>query len=179
MAIKSKIVGMNAVQMDISRWVKKRSEDALKTARGLAALKLATLIRSSPQYTGDFAANWNYSLNVVDRSHDEYQVVQKSDNKPYQQFDRPAINLGLAKNRGNDNGMKLGDTVYISNFSTHTDHIGPDEYYKKILKGTLLLRDVNLNITLRAAIQMYNDKYAKRLQSYQLGYVKGRRAGMT
>lgn len=177
MAIRSKIVGMDAVQMKISRWLKRKDKDALKTARGLAAIKLATLIKHSPQYSGDFAANWNYSINTVDKSYDEDQVVQKATGEPYEQFDRPAINLGLAKNRGKDNGLKLGDTVYISNFSTHRNGGFRDEYYKWILDGTLPLRDVNTKVSLRAAIQKYNDKYGKRLYSYQLGYVKGRRAG--
>ena len=177
MAIRSKIVGMNAVQMKISRWLKSKEDDALKTARGLAAVKLATLIKHSPQYSGDFAANWNYSINSVDTSYDERQVVQKSDGEPYEQFDRPAINLGLAKNSGKDNGLKLGDTVYISNFSTHTERGMQNEYYKWILDGTLPLRDVNTKVTLRAAMQRYNDKYGKRLYSYELGNLKGRRAG--
>lgn len=177
MAIRSKIEGLNAVQMKISRWLKSKEDGALEIARGLAAAKLATLIKHSPQYSGDFAANWNYSINVVDRSYDEDQVVQKATGEPYEQLDRPAINLGLAKNRGKDNGLKLGDTVYISNFSTHRNGGLREEYYKWILDGTLPLRDVNTKVSLRAAIQKYNDKYGKRLYSYQLGNLKGRRAG--
>lgn len=176
--VKIQIKGADLEAKRLLKWFDEEVEGATQIFRGYAAEHLAVLIRNSPQHSGDFAANWNYSLNVPDTSFEEGRVPPPIGDRPYQQFDPQAIAIGLLNNLGKDANIKLGDTVYFTNVSTHTDHRGvPDPYYQRILNGTMSLRDVNKQVTLAAAMQKFRSKYPKVLKGNEAGALKRKRAG--
>ena len=178
MAVRVKIEGVDREIKRLLRWVDVETKDATQVFKGYAAEHLAVLIRNSPQSSGDFAANWNYSLNTPDTSFEEGRVPPSVDKGEYQQFDPQAIAIGLLHNLGKDAHIKLGDTVYFTNTATHTNHKGiPDPYYQKILDGTMNLRDVNKKVTLTAAMQKFRSKYPRVLKGNQRGALKRKSAG--
>lgn len=178
MAAKIKIEGLDRSHKRMLDWLNKEVKGATQVFRGYAAEHLALLIRNSPQESGDFAANWNYSLNVPDTSFEEGRVPPPLGDKPYEQLSPQAIGIGLWHNLGKDASIKLGDTVYFTNRATHEDQRGvKDAYYQRILNGTMNLRDANMKVNFLASIQEFKTKYPRILKGNQMGALKRKFAG--
>lgn len=167
--IKPEVKNVDQVRGQINRWMERARKEAEDAARGLTVTLLTRLIENSPQWTGDFASNWRYSVGKPDLTYDVGDIPSKLPAEPWQQFSRPAIQLGKAKNRGKEFGFKLGDTVYISNASTHDT-----TYAKGIYDGTVKLRDVNSLVKLASVVQDFNAEYGGTLTPNQ-AKVLGRR----
>ena len=170
--ISTNIRGLAAVERQVKKWMDQVEQDAQETARGLSVDLLNRMIENSPQWTGDFASNWRYSINSVDYTYDEGDVPPKPGAivEPWKQFDQPAVQLGKAKNRGKDLKFKLGDDVYISNSSTHDE-----PYAQGVFDGSVKLRDVNRRVVLASVLEDFNATYGKVLNANQVKRLKGRR----
>lgn len=153
-------------------WLDRAHEQAEQTARGLAVDLLARMIQNSPQWTGDFASNWRFGVGTADLSYDTGDVAPPSGptTEPWKQFSRPAVQLGMAKNRGKEFAFKLGDDVYISNASKH-DIV----YAGGIFDGSVKLREVNRNVALSEVLQDFNTTYGRQLTQNQVRQLRSRR----
>lgn len=162
--IRPEIKNFDQVKRQVDRWMQKARQEAQETAKGLTVTLLTRLVQNSPQWTGDFASNWRYSIGTPDLTYDSGDVAPNGaeGSEPWKQFSRPAIQLGLAKNRGKDYKFKLGDTVYVSNSSTHDT-----TYAKGVYDGTIKLRDVNSIVKLSSVVQDFNAEYAVTLSPSQ------------
>lgn len=134
------IKNLGQVIRQIEVWevaVNKLVEDV---ARGLTIKLFKTAVEFSPQYSGDFAANWRYSLNAPDTSFDgQLFTVLGTDNQVRRrQGDRQAISYAHAVNSGRASPFKLGDTVYISNSAEHGE-----SYAEKVWKDSIRRRQAN------------------------------------
>lgn len=152
-------VGELARQIDA--WCKAAEKLAEDVGRGLTVVAFKHVLAISPQYSGDFVANWRYSIGAIDDSWaisnvtgtNKYQKTPtglKHDGLPaevaFKQGDWPARNAALSHNRGRDGAFKLGVTVYISNSSVHDE-----PYAMKIENNQIKFRDVNPNAGAPAA----------------------------
>lgn len=169
--IRPEVKNVEQVRSQVDRWLAKVRKEAEDTARGLGSELVTRLIQSSPQWSGDFASNWRYSLNTVDMSYDTGDIAPRSDQvQPWQQFDRPAVQLGLMKNRGKDASFKLGDTIFISNSSTH-DNV----YAKAVFDGSVKLRDVNRKVLLTDVVAEFNREYGAKLDNLTASQLRRKR----
>lgn len=119
------------MEAQIRAWSAKAEKLATDVARGLGIDAFRHVLEISPQYSGDFAANWKYSLNFVDTTFDVGVVTPSNKYKghaqnfraeyAFSQGDWPARNYALAANAGRASAFQLGDTAYISNSSEHDE----------------------------------------------------------
>ena len=115
------IKNLAAVVKQLDEWEASVYRLVQDVSRGLTVTLFKTALRYSPQYSGDFASNWRYSINEIDTSFETGNfVVLGYDNRPSRhQGDMEAINHALMYNIGNDRKFRLGDTVFITNSSAH------------------------------------------------------------
>lgn len=135
-----KITNLNKVIADIDRWLLAVHEDVEQIAIGMMKVMLNQAIYHSPQYSGDFVANYKVSVGKIDTSYTQGVFSDKKfpTKAPYQKGDMPAISFAAAANVGKGAGFRLGNTIWLSNSSAH------DETYAwKIENNTLRLRPQN------------------------------------
>ena len=100
------------------------------------------LVVNSPQWSGNFTSNWNYSVNTPDYSYDE--ILAKSDpdadRRPFERGRNPAVSRTLQK-VANIGSLSWRDKVYITN-ATPDDAGG--SLGSNMEAGTVRLRPVNL-----------------------------------
>lgn len=135
-----KITNLSKVVADIDRWLLSVHEDVEQIAIGLMKVMLNQAMLHSPQYSGDFVANYKVSIGKIDKG---FTPGIFSDKKfpakaPYQKGDMPAISFAAAANVGKTAGFKLGNTIWLSNSAAHDDL-----YAWKIENNTLRLRPQN------------------------------------
>lgn len=132
----------------INAWFADIEQIAVGVARGISVELFNKLLDNSPQFSGDFAANWNYSINVVDKTFRPLESIPGAGAVPFgraeeghipryalndyghrSQGDPEAIEEGKRRNAGKERRLvKLGQTVFISNTSAH------DELYAMLIE---------------------------------------------
>lgn len=165
--IKAEIKNLGEVVDTLDKWLEDVEALATKVAKGLAATTLHNVLNFSVQYSGDFAANWNYSINSIDTTFTPGAVVGPDNISKYKFGKEPnegsfqalisremsgsldeAPQFALRRNRGKDNSFKLGDTIYISNSAKHDD-----AYAVGIETGTIHLKESGNYAPLKRAMQ--------------------------
>lgn len=156
----------------IDKWIDDAEAVTTRFCRGMSVSIFEQVLANSVQYSGDFAANWKYSLNNIDSSfkkdavpefrNPEFTVTWMHGTKdakvPFWQMFTPmddrggdqlfyAVRYALRANRGRDNNFKLGDTIYISNNSEHDE-----SYAAGIEEGSIKLRTADSKRPLGRAI---------------------------
>ena len=135
-------------------WLASVRSAAQGAAAGLAYHALVKLAANSPQYSGDFVANWNVSGGAPNLSFKEWsgslrgwqaaaQRELSAGGEPFKQGDRPAIEYALARGKKMLAGLAkapLGTTIYIANASEHDG----DAYAYRIEQNKIEFRDVNI-----------------------------------
>lgn len=171
-----RVKNLARVMEQAERFLARAEREATEAARGLAAELANRMIENSPQWSGDFASNWRFSVNSVDYSHDEGDVPPKSGSipEPWQQFSRPAVQMGKAKIRGMDASFKLGDTIFISNSSSH----GGETYAGDIFSGKVRLREVNRNVLIADVLSDFNAEFGVILGPSKVNKLRKTRAGV-
>ena len=126
----------------IDAWEAEVNAMAVKYCKGIAVSIFSSVVNKSVQYSGDFAANWKYSLNEVDTSFTPNAVRGLSFATLFKPIDEVgggdslrAVRYAIGNARGNDDAFKLGDTIYISNSAEHDE-----PYAMGIEDGTIKLR---------------------------------------
>lgn len=113
----------------IDAWLAEVEEMTVKVARGLSVRLLLKVLEHSAQFSGDYCANWQYSVGepnsefqegLFDASGDyggpSHHWSMKSANHP------EAVDYAIRNNSGRDGEvMALGPTIFISNSAQHDD----------------------------------------------------------
>lgn len=120
----------------VDSWVDKVGVETAQVANGMAVEMFEMLLKISPQYSGDFAANWQYSRNIPNTNFSELNLLDQDPSRtPFGAGSRPAINYATVMNKGRDTFVKLGDTFYLSNSAAHHE-----PYALKIERNTINFR---------------------------------------
>lgn len=116
--------------------VRRASEVA---AMNMAQKALENVVTHGPQYSGQFVASWNLSINQPDYTARQPTSRLDGDSvEPYKEGDPNAINIALAANVGKLAGFKLGQKIYLSNSVEH------DEPYSVLIEHNQInFRPVN------------------------------------
>lgn len=160
-------------------WLQQYQTQTKAQMKGLAIVMFKRVLEYSPQYSGDFAANWRISLNNIDNSPPEWTsgellanlpTVQSSFDSPFKAGSRPAINIALTTNARKLDGFELGDTIYISNNSVH------DEPYAMLIEGNQIrFRPGNYGAVVQRAYSFMTAKYSGPLSAADLRSLSNQR----
>lgn len=132
------------VQAKLEAWCAKARETATAVARGVAVEAYRRMLDEAPQYSGDFAANLNLSVNAPDTSFSEGAVNPKTTKErlslgPLHAGHGRAIQYAKAKARAPLASFKLGDTIYVTSTAKHRS----DFYAMKIEQNHIKFRPDN------------------------------------
>lgn len=112
----------------ISAWEASAVAELEAVATGYIAEAFRYLVSNSAQGSGDFAANWNYSLNRPDYSftRDAVDGGRVRDIVSFVLQDRVmghplAVNYAIDHAKAAQAQFKLGDRVYFTNVATHDE----------------------------------------------------------
>lgn len=116
----------------IDDWLLGVDRMAVGVARGLSVKLFYKLLNHSPQFSGDYAANWQYSIGLPNSTFrtglfadqkvriGEYgRISGATSNKSAGHPE--AIAYAVANNAGRDAAVKLGVPIFISNSAQHDD----------------------------------------------------------
>lgn len=121
-------------------FVKLEAEMSLKFA-AFTRKVFMSVVQTSPQWSGNLAANWNYSTKSADGSYTSIKPdVPRKGFKPYQVGSDPAAGRAIARMNA-VTPPSWRDTVYITN-ATPDDETG--YLAESIIAGKVNLRPVNL-----------------------------------
>lgn len=130
-----KVQGLEQFDAVVKGWlaaVEKQAEDA---AVKLAKVAFNRVVEHSPQYSGDYAANWKVSFGTPDRTFRSFGFSGK-----HAVGDEPAVSR--AKAAANWKGFKLGQQIFLSNSAVHYDPY-PEHYAWKIQNEQIVFREEN------------------------------------
>lgn len=136
-----KVTNISQVGHDIDNWLKAVETETAAIAVGLAKYAFEYVLMVSPQYTGDFVANWNLSKGAPDTSFQPYGAFPNrgSGFRPHLMGDLAAVNEAVRRNRGALDGAKLGQTLWMANTAYHTEF-----YAFKIEDNQIVFRAGNM-----------------------------------
>jgi len=113
------------VSKQIDAWEQLIYQITRETAIGYSVRAFKLVLTKSAQYSGDFAANWKYSVGSVDTSFQAGVMGTKFGGKPgvrASQMGNPkAITYAINANKGRTSAFALGDEIFISNSAEHTE----------------------------------------------------------
>lgn len=139
---------------DVSSFFAQVRVAAQEAAAGMAHVALEEILEASPQFSGQFVANWQltpYTPSFVaydDPMHFEEKNMGSmmgmgGGAEPYEKGDTPAIDFALeraAKGLVRARAAPLGTSIFLSNSSTHDE-----PYAWKIENGEISFRPENPN----------------------------------
>lgn len=146
-----KVTNLAAFDADVQKWFGAVEKAAAEAAVGLAREALDEVLTYSPQYSGDFVANWKVGrLPINDFQSGVFTGGKLAKWPLFQMGSREPINYAKAHARWPR--IKLGETIYLSNSAAHDE-----PYAFKIEEGTIRLRPVNegaAHVVRRAVLQV-------------------------
>lgn len=155
-----KVENLEQVFSDIDNWLAAAEAQIEGIARGLATEALINLLDHSPQYSGDFAANWKVSVNVPDHSFEAgifgKTFAVKGSGSPFIRGDMPALQYAMRNAMGKLDGFKLGDTIWISNSAKHLEL-----YAWKIENNKIKFRPGNYGEAIRITMDEMRTRYTE------------------
>lgn len=97
-------------------------------SRGLTVSVWKTVLRETPQYSGNMAASWTYTVGAPIAENRFYANLPKGgwrdeEFHPFKKGDLPAINKSREANAGAEMRFKLGQKVYITNGAPHAEDV--------------------------------------------------------
>ena len=140
--------GVGGFNSSVTAWFRAVEKASAATAVGLAKRVFDKVLVESPQYSGDFTANWKVTVGAPAPASAFQQGVlgtrysaHKGDDGlgsfvPYQRGDEAAI--AHAQANATWNPIKLGQSIFISNSASHDEH-----YAWQIENGVIKFRPVN------------------------------------
>ncbi|OFV49700.1 MULTISPECIES: hypothetical protein [Oligella] len=148
--IKLKAANLRKFEHEMNKWIKESELEATEVARGLAVTGFNQILERSAQRSGDFAANWQFSINAVNYTFKNLKLLPEgaSPDDWFIMGDKPAINYAKQNNKGRDRGYKLGDTFYVSNSATNAGN----DYAVWIEEGSINFREGNLGMPVASAM---------------------------
>ena len=153
------VKGLDAFSATVNQWLGNVEKAAAEAAVGLAKQMFHQILYTSPQYSGDFVANWKVGYGTIDTSYQTGIFTSElyDADEPFKRGDTKAIRHAQA-NANWRPLVKLGQTIYLSNSSAHDE-----PYAVKIEAGLIRLRPVNNGAAhvVRRAVTAYSNRYAK------------------
>jgi hypothetical protein len=147
---------MTQFKSAIDGWLVSSSKLAVGVARGISIEMLEYAATFSPQFSGDMAGNWKYSVGVPDTSFDELDLLDQAhtETNSYIMGMMPAINHTMQANVGKDKAFNtLGQVAYISNTAYH------DEYYAWLVEeDRIKFRDGNMGHVAQRTINKMQER---------------------
>lgn len=140
----------------LDRWVDDVEKMAAEAAVGLAKHTFEKILFISPQYSGDFVANWKVSYGTPDYSFAPWPGRKPYPSEdPFKRGDHPAARYAMSNAKWS--APKLGTTIYITNSASHEE-----PYAWMIENGTIKLRSVNSGATnvMSRAVKVMATRYA-------------------
>lgn len=139
---------IDAFATGLDRWLDAVEDEVADVANGLTVKLFNHIVEISPQYSGDFAGNWQYSVNTINTTFTPLNLLDQSPLRiPFLQGGKQAITYAKAMNKGRDTNYKLGDTFYISNSAVHDE-----AYALKIENNEIKFRPGNQGGTIARAL---------------------------
>jgi hypothetical protein len=149
--MKSGVIGLAEFNRKIEAWQDATRLRVELVAKAYVHEALNYILETSPQYSGDFAANWNVSLGTPNYTFKEnalnsYKSIWggsagkpfKLHNEVFGKGSRPAIDYALSRANPVIASYRLGQKVFLTNAAEH------DEYYAiKIENNTIKWRPIN------------------------------------
>lgn len=151
-----KVTNLDAVERDIDRWLEQVEQQVEHIAKAIAIESLIHGAYNSPQYSGDFVANWKLSVNQPDRTFTEGIFPEKGfpAKHPFIRGDSPAIAYAMGQAQGRLDGFKLGDTIWLANSAVHHDL-----YAWKIENNRIKFRIGNIGAPLQHTFDYLRARY--------------------
>lgn len=140
-----KVRNLDSFDATVQGWFSAVREAAAEVAVGLAKQAFNQLLYTSPQYRGDFVANWRVSVGQPDTTFVENAVAPSAGTytgrlsfEPFEKGSPQAVTYAKAMAKGKLDGFRLGQRIFISNSAAHDE-----PYAWKIEDGLIKLRPVN------------------------------------
>jgi hypothetical protein len=153
------VKGLDAFNATVNQWLGNVEKAAAEAAVGLAKQVFNQILYTSPQYSGDFVANWKVGYGSVDSSFQGrvFNAELYNADEPFKRGDTKAIRHAQA-NANWRPLTKLGQSIFLSNSAAHDE-----PYAVKIEQGMIKLRSVNAGAAhvVRRAVTAYSNRYAK------------------
>ena len=131
--IRTKVTNKTEFLRQVNQWVSAVRKDAETLAEGLAYKMLTHILQNAPQFSGDFAANWNVSVGspnytfvvgkVNERRDAQYRGRYEEPDYPqatFKRHDLPAIHAAL-EGWSKLGDFKLGQTLFLANGAEHDE----------------------------------------------------------
>lgn len=100
----------------VKAWFAAVRKGTEQVAKGLAQQAFDRVLRTSPQYSGTFVANWRMNVGSPDTSWDEDPLGTKGEQPaPYKIGSQRAIAYAKSHEAGKLSGFTLGQKIYVSN----------------------------------------------------------------
>ena len=141
-----KVTNLSAFDAQVEAWFAAVEKAAAEAAVGLAKRVFDKVLIESPQYSGDFTANWQVSVDAPSTKFTIGVLRPKLNGyadsvgirgiEPFKRGDPEAI--AYAQSHAVWPTIKLGQTIYLSNSANHDE-----DYAWKIEDGKIKFRMVN------------------------------------
>ena len=126
----------------VQSWLGAVRQAAGQAAVGMAQQAFNHALRTSPQYSGTFVANWRMNIGSPDTSWDKDPLGTKDDRPaPFQIGSHRAIRYAKAHEAGKLAGFQLGQSIYVSNSTMGDENLS---LALEIEEGRIKLRPVNM-----------------------------------
>ena len=123
-------------------------------AEALAHEALVYLVNHSAQYSGDFTANWNYSVGIPNTSWKE-DIFNLNASEPVIMGHGRAISYAMSKKRKDYRPIVLGETIYLTNGSQH------DQAYAQMIEDNQIdFRPGNSGAPMARTIEYIASRYS-------------------
>lgn len=142
-----------AVRQGFEEWLEKAQAEVEQTIKGASVEVFKMVLRNSPQFSGDFVGNWNYSVGEPDYKFEYLDLIQPGE-EPFIMGDSPAINYAIAQNAGRESGFNLGDTIYFANSAEHDT-----PYAVAIEENAVKFRIGNIGAPLERTVFEFGSQY--------------------
>jgi len=123
--IRLKVTNLSQFDTEVRAWKARVEAATAQVAKGVAMFTLKAILKTSPQYSGDFVANWNVSIGSPDYTFNPLPVGEFShytEDFSYlsKEGDPRAISVALSK--VSIGAYKLGQTIWLTNAAHHDDN---------------------------------------------------------
>lgn len=141
-----KVLNLDSFDETVQRWFSKVETAAAEAAVGIAREAFEQILETSPQYSGDFVANWKVSKSATDSSFTPDALGGYKPNLLGRNTMSPLFQMGstpaMSYARANAKWPKLvlGESIYLHNSAKH-DH--SDSYAYRVENGSIQLRPEN------------------------------------
>lgn len=157
--IKVSVTNAKEIGDQFDRWINSVEALTADVGHGLTAEIFNYLLQESPQFSGDFAGNWQVSLNAINPDFEELGLLGQIKGKKdvYFKGSMPAIMHAKAANQGRTQGYKVGDAFYIANSAVHDGN----KYALKIEAETVNFRQGHQGAVIKRALMAIAPMYER------------------